>query len=190
MPARQSRMLPLGTAAPEFSLPDPTGRHWSLASFGEARALLVAFLCNHCPYVKHILEEFVAFAREYGPRGLAIAAINPNDSNAYPDDAPQHMARVAAEKGFTFPYLTDPTQRTARAYEAICTPDFFLFDAERRLVYRGRFDASSPGNQIPVSGTELRAAVEALLVGRPIETQHASIGCSIKWKPGNEPDWA
>lgn len=190
MPARQSRMLPLGTAAPPFSLPDPAGRLWSLASFAAADGLLVAFLCNHCPYVKHILDGFVAFGREYGPRGLAIAAINPNDSSAYPDDAPPHMARVAAEKGFSFPYLIDATQRTARAYEAICTPDFFLFDAERRLVYRGRFDASSPGNQVPVSGAELRAAAEALLAGRPIDSQHPSIGCSIKWKPGNAPDWA
>lgn len=190
MPARQSRMLPLGTAAPEFSLADPAGRLWSLASFDGAQALLVAFLCNHCPYVKHLLDGFVALARESGPRGVAIAAINPNDSDAYPHDAPAHMARIAAEKGFTFPYLIDSTQRTARTYEAICTPDFFLFDAARRLAYRGRFDASSPGSKIPVSGSELRTALEALLAGRPIAPQHASIGCSIKWKPGNAPDWA
>lgn len=190
MVARHSRMLPLGTPAPEFSLPDPAGKLWSLESFSGSRALLITFLCNHCPYVKHMLDGFVAFAREYGPKGLAVAAINPNDSSAYLDDAPEHMARVAAEKGFSFPYLIDATQRTARAYEAICTPDFFLFDGNRRLAYRGRFDASSPGNKTPVTGNELRAAVDALLAGRPIGEQTASIGCSIKWKPGNTPDWA
>jgi peroxiredoxin len=190
MVARHSRMLPLGTSAPEFHLPDPSGRLWSLEDVSDSRALLVAFLCNHCPYVQHILDRFVAFAHEYRPHGLAVIAINPNDSNAYPDDAPEHMARVAANKGFTFPYLIDVTQGTARAYEAVCTPDFFLFDAARHLVYRGRFDASSPRNGIPVTGEELRAALDALLAGRELEQQHASIGCSIKWKPGNAPDWA
>jgi peroxiredoxin len=188
--ARHSRMLPLATPAPDFSLPDPAGRLWSLDAFSGSRALLVAFLCNHCRYVKHVLDGFVAFAREYGPKGLAIAAINPNDSSAYADDAPEPMARIAAEKGFPFPYLIDATQRTALDYEAICTPDFFLFDGKRRLAYRGRFDASSPGKAVPVSGAELRAAVDALLAGRPIGEQTASIGCSIKWKPGNAPEWA
>ncbi len=190
MVARQSRMLPLGTPAPAFSLPDPAGRLWSLETFPDARALLVVFMCNHCPYVKHILEGFVTFARDYGPQGLAIVAINPNDASARPGDAPEHMARIAAEKGFTFPYLIDATQRTALAYEAICTPDFFLFDAERRLAYRGRFDGSTPGNKVPVTGNELRAAVDALFAERPIEQQNASIGCSIKWTPGNAPEWA
>ena len=187
---RHPRLLALGTAAPAFALPDPSGTLWSLEDFSAARAVLVAFLCNHCPFVQHMLEGFVAFARDYGPKGLAVVAINPNDSSAYTDDAPEHMARVAAEKGFPFPYLIDATQRTALAYEAICTPDFFLFDGARRLAYRGRFDASSPGNKTPVSGNELRAAVDALLAGRPIGEQIASIGCSIKWKPGNAPAWA
>ena len=190
MVARRSRMLPLGTPVPEFSLPDPAGRLWSPGDFKDSPALLVAFLCNHCPYVKHMIDGFVAFARDYGPKGLAVVAINPNDSSAYRDDAPEHMARVAAEKGFPFPYLIDATQRTALAYEAICTPEFFLFDASRRLAYRGRFDASSPGNNTPVTGNELRAAVDALLAGHPIGEQSASIGCSIKWKPGNAPEWA
>lgn len=190
MVARHSRMLPLGTPAPEFSLPDPSGRLWSLAEFATSPALLVTFLCNHCPYVKHILDGFVAFAREYGPKGVGIVAINPNDSSAYRDDAPECMARVAAEKHFPFPYLIDATQRVALAYEAICTPEFFVFDRDRRLAYRGRFDASSPGNKTPVTGNELRTAADALLAGRRIETQNASIGCSIKWKPGNAPEWA
>ena len=190
MAARQSRMLPLGTPAADFSLPDTTGRIWHLNDFAAPRGLLVAFLCNHCPYVRHILEGFLAFAREYGPKGLDIVAINANDATAYPDDGPQNMARIAQSRGFTFPYLYDETQRTARAYEAICTPDFFLFDSARRLVYRGRFDASTPGNTQPVTGSELRAAVDALLEGRRLEQQLASLGCSIKWKPGNAPEWA
>ncbi len=190
MVARHSRMLPLGTIAPSFRLPDPGGRLWSPEDFSDARALLVAFLCNHCPYVQHILDGFVAFAGEYRGRGLAVLAVNPNDSSAYPDDAPEQMARVATAKNFSFPYLIDATQGTAKAYEAVCTPDFFLFDAERRLVYRGRFDASSPRNGIPITGEELRAALDALLAGRPLAPQHPSIGCSIKWKPGNAPEWA
>ena len=190
MAARQSRMLPLGTPAPDFSLPDTEGRTWHLSDFAAPRGLLVAFICNHCPYVKHILDGFVEFAREYGTKGLDIVAINANDSTAYPDDSPQSMARIAREKGFTFPYLYDETQRTALAYEAICTPDFFLFDATRKLVYRGRFDASTPGNIKPVTGVELRTAVDALLSGKRVELQNASIGCSIKWKAGNAPQWA
>ena len=190
MVERHSRMLPLGTAAPAFSLPDPSGKRWRLEDFSAARALLVAFLCNHCPFVKHMLDEFVAFAREYGPKGLAVVAINPNDSDAYPDDAPQQMARIAADKGFPFPYLIDTSQRVALEYQAVCTPDLFLFDAARTLVYRGRFDGSSPGNRTPVTGDELRAALEALLAGKRIERQVASMGCSIKWKPENAPDWA
>lgn len=190
MAARQSRMLALGTSAAQFSLPDTAGRLWSLEDFTAPRGLLVAFLSNHCPYVKHILDGFVAFAREYGPKGLNIVAINANDVAAYPDDSPQNMAKVAAAKGFTFPYLYDESQRTALAYEAICTPEFFLFDGTLKLLYRGRFDASTPGNKQPVTGAELRAAADALFAGKIVQQQVASIGCSIKWKPGNAPEWA
>ncbi len=190
MVERLSRMLPLGTPAPSFSLPDPSGRVWRPEDFSAARALLVAFLCNHCPFVQHMLDGFVSFARDYGPTGLTILAINPNDANAYPADAPQQMARIAAEKDFPFPYLIDASQRVALDYQATCTPDLFLFDSARTLFYRGRFDGSSPGNKTPVTGDELRAAVDALLAGKRIERQVASIGCSIKWKPGNAPDWA
>ena len=187
---RHSRLLALGTAAPAFALPDPSGKLWRLEDFSTARAVLVAFLCNHCPFVQHMLDGFVSFAHEYGPKGLAVVAINPNDSSAYPADAPQHMARIAADKDFPFPYLIDAAQRVALAYQAVCTPDLFLFDSARTLVYHGRFDGSSPGNTTPVTGDELRAALEALLSGKRIEQQIASIGCSIKWRPGNAPDWA
>ena len=190
MVARHSRMLPLGTAARDFSLPDTRGRLWSLADFAPAPGLLIAFICNHCPYVKHILEGFLAFSREYGPKGLAIAAINANDAAAYPGDSPQNMARIAATMDFPFPYLHDESQRVALAYQAICTPDFFLFDRDRRLFYRGRFDASTPGNTTPVTGAELRTAADALFAGSSLPNQVASIGCSIKWKEGNAPAWA
>jgi peroxiredoxin len=192
MARRQSRMLPLGTAAPSFALPDTVRASTvTLADFASAPAVLVAFLCNHCPFVRHILDGFLAFAREFGPRGIAIVAISPNDVGDYPEDAPEEMGRLATLKGFPFPYLYDESQQTARAYQAVCTPDFFLFDGARRLVYRGQFDASRPGNRIPVSGADLRAAAEALLAGRPIPAQQVpSVGCSIKWKAGQEPDWA
>ncbi|GMV58568.1 thioredoxin family protein [Betaproteobacteria bacterium PRO7] len=192
MALRQSRMIELGTRAPDFALPDVvSGRIVGLADFSASPALLVAFICNHCPYVKHVRAGFAAFAREYGSKGLAIVAISANDAAAYPDDAPEAMAREAKNAGFTFPYLYDETQVTARAYEAICTPDFFLFDRERRLVYRGRFDASRPGSNVPVSGADLRAAADALLAGRPVPTdQQPSMGCSIKWTPGHAPAYA
>lgn len=192
MALRQSRMIELGTRAPDFALPDVvSGRIVKLADFAAAPALLVAFICNHCPYVRHVRAGFVAFAREYGPKGLAIVAISANDAAAYPDDAPEAMAREAKNAGFTFPYLYDETQAVARAYEAICTPDFFLFDRERGLVYRGRFDAARPGSNVPVSGADLRAAADALLAGRPVPAeQQPSMGCSIKWKPGNAPAYA
>jgi peroxiredoxin len=185
-------MIELGTRAPDFALPDVvSGRIVGLADFSASPALLVAFICNHCPYVKHVRAGFAAFAREYGSKGLAIVAISANDAAAYPDDAPEAMAREAKNAGFTFPYLYDETQVTARAYEAICTPDFFLFDRERRLVYRGRFDASRPGSNVPVSGADLRAAADALLAGRPVPTdQQPSMGCSIKWTPGHAPAYA
>jgi len=185
-------MLALGTPAPQFALRDTvTGRTVALADFAASPALLVAFLCNHCPFVKHILDEFVAFAREFGPRGVAVVAISANDVAGYPADSPAEMARIAALKGFTFPYLYDESQQVAKAYRAVCTPDFFLFDRDRRLAYRGQFDGSRPGNNIPVTGADLRAACDALLRGRPIPLEQApSVGCSIKWKAGNEPDWA
>jgi peroxiredoxin len=189
---RESRMLPLQTAAPRFALPDTvSGRTVALEDFASSPALLIAFICNHCPFVKHILDAFVRLARDSEPRGLAVVAISSNDVAAYPADSPAEMARSAARKQFTFPYLYDESQEVASAYQAVCTPDFFLFDRARRLAYHGRFDGSSPGNRIPVTGSDLRAACEALLGGRPLPSQQTpSVGCSIKWKPGQEPNWA
>jgi peroxiredoxin len=190
--ARESLMQPLGTAAARFTLTDTrTGNRVTLEDFAAAPALLVAFLCNHCPYVQHLLPAFVSFAREYSARGLAVVAISSNDVSSHPADAPDEMARLAKAQGFSFPYLFDATQEVAKAYHAVCTPDFFLFDRERHLAYRGQFDASRPRSSTPVSGSELRAAVDALLEGRAAPTQQiASIGCSIKWKAGQEPGWA
>ena len=190
--ARQpSRMLPLGTPAPAFALPDTvTGRTVASGDFASAPLLLVVFLSNHCPFVKHMLDGFVAFAREFGARGLAVVAISSNDITSHPDDAPAEMARIARLKGFTFPYLYDESQEVARAYQAVCTPDFFLFDRDGRLAYRGQFDASRPGNGVPVTGADLRAACDALLAGKALTgEQKPSVGCSIKWKAGQEPDW-
>ena len=191
MARRTSRMLPLGTPAPPFALRDTaTGRMIALEDFATSPALLVAFMCNHCPFVKHILDGFVAFARDFGARGVAVVAISSNDVGTHPYDSPVEMARIATLKGFTFPYLYDESQEVAQAYQAVCTPDLFLFDRNRRLAYRGQFDASRPGNDIPVTGADLRAACEALLEGRPLpREQVASVGCSIKWKAGREPDW-
>lgn len=186
-----STMLALGTEAPAFRLPDPAGRTVALEDFRDAPALLVAFLCNHCPYVQHVREGFAKFAREYQAKGLAIVAINSNDAKSHPDDAPPAMAREIERFGYVFPYLVDESQSVAKAYRAACTPDFFLFDAARKLVYRGQFDASRPGNATPVTGADLRAAADAALAGRAIPAdQKPSIGCNIKWKPGNEPDYA
>lgn len=192
MALKQSRMIALGAPAPDIALPDVvSGRIVRLADFANAPALLVAFICNHCPYVKHIRAGFVAFAREYQPKGLAVVAISANDAAAYPDDAPEAMAREAKSAGFTFAYLYDETQAVARAYGAVCTPDFFLFDRARQLAYRGRFDASRPNSGVPVTGADLRAAADAVLAGRPAPAeQHPSVGCSIKWKPGNAPEYA
>jgi peroxiredoxin len=182
--ATQSRMLGLGTAAPSFRLTDTvSGKTVDLTDFSASRAVLVAFICNHCPYVKHILDGFVAFAREYGARGLAVVAISSNDVSTYPADAPSEMVKLARVKNFTFPYLFDESQAVARSYDAACTPDFFLFDSDRRLVYRGQFDGSRPGNPHPVTGADMRAAADAVLAGRPVaEKQIPSVGCSIKWK--------
>jgi peroxiredoxin len=190
MAAVTSIMLPLGTEAPAFQLPDTQGKTISISDFRDAPALLVVFMCNHCPYVKHIRESFVELVKEYQAKGVAVVAINANDVDAYPDDGPELMARDAETYGYTFPYLYDQTQQVARAYKAACTPDFFLFDRDRRLVYRGQIDSSRPGNDKPLSGEDLRAALEAVLAGGRISPQQKpSMGCNIKWKPGNEPDY-
>ena len=192
----ESLMLDLGTRAPDFELPDTSGRIYTLGDFSIAPGLLVAFLCNHCPFVQHLLDGFVAFAAEYGPGGLATVAISSSDVDAFPEDGPEEMARLAESRRFTFPYLFDESQSAAKAFGAVCTPDFFLFDANRLLTYRGQFDRSRPqtvhtqGNAIPVSGSDMRAAADAVLAGRPAPLeQFPSIGCNIKWKPGNEPEW-
>jgi len=180
----------LGTEAPDFALPIIDGRNVSLADFRQQSALLVVFICNHCPFVKHVASELARLARDYQPQGLAMVGINANDTDAYPEDAPDKMVQEAQRQGYSFPYLLDSTQEVAKAYRAACTPDFFLFDQQRRLVYRGQLDDSRPGNGIPVTGKDLRAAIDAVLAGRPVpEPQRASIGCNIKWRPGNEPDY-
>jgi thiol-disulfide isomerase/thioredoxin len=186
-----STMLPLGTSAPDFSLPEPaTGHAVTLADFRDRPALLVMFICNHCPFVKHIREALAQFALEYRTRGLATVAIGANDAVNYPDDGPARIAEDARAFGYSFPYLYDESQAVAKAYRAACTPDFFLFDAERELVYRGQFDGGRPGNAVPVTGVDLRAAADAVLAGQPVSPdQKPSIGCNIKWKPGNEPDY-
>jgi peroxiredoxin len=183
-----STMTALGTPAPDFRLRDTNGNLVARDDFRDAPGLLVAFLCNHCPYVKHIREGLAAFAREYGKKGLAIVGINSNDVVNYPDDSPARMAEEVKAAGYTFPYLFDESQAVAKAYAAACTPDFFLFDRDRKLVYRGQFDASRPGSAVPVTGEDLRAACEAVLAGKPVPAdQRPSIGCNIKWKRGNEP---
>ncbi len=183
MTAMASTMLPLGTPAPHFQLPDPHGKQVSSDDFPSSPALLVAFICNHCPYVKNIRSRFAALAKEYQARGLAVVAINSNDVEAFPDDAPEKMAEEIVQVGYTFPYLYDESQEVAKAYHAACTPDFFLFDRDRRLVYRGQFDDSRPNNGRPVTGADLSAALDAVLEGRPIPSdQKPSVGCNIKWK--------
>jgi peroxiredoxin len=185
-----STMLPLGTAAPDFNLPDTNGKLVSLAEFKTASALLVVFMCNHCPYVIHIRAGLAQLARDYAPKNVGIVGVNANDAKNYPDDSPAKMKDEVKNAGYIFPYLYDEKQVVAKSYHAACTPDFFLFDRGRRLVYRGQFDASRPGNGIPVTGKDLRAALDAILAGKiPSEFQAPSIGCNIKWKPGNEPDY-
>lgn len=185
-----STMLPLGTPAPDFQLPDTTGRLVSLADFRGKPALLVMFLCNHCPYVIHIRGALAALARDYLPRGLGMAGISANDVTSHPADSPDRMKAEARAAGYIFPYLYDETQAVAKSYRAACTPDLFLFDARQRLVYRGQFDASRPGNGLPVTGADLRAALDAVLAGQAVPAnQTASVGCNIKWKPGNAPDY-
>jgi peroxiredoxin len=183
-------MLPLGTAAPGFSLPNCQGGTVSLQDFDEASSLLVIFMCNHCPYVKHVQRHLAALVREYQAKGVAVVGISSNDIASHPDDSPEEMAKIALEIGYTFPYLYDETQEVAKAYHAACTPDFFLFGANRKLVYRGQMDASRPGNSIPVTGNDLRHALDAVIAGKPVTgEQRASMGCGIKWKPGNEPEY-
>jgi peroxiredoxin len=190
MAATPSTMLPLGTEAPLFSLPDPSGRIVSLADHAGARAYLVMFLSNHCPYVRHVQSEIARVARDYQPRGVAVVAVGSNDIERYPDDRPERMAEVARTEGFGFPYLHDESQEVAKAYHAACTPDFFLFDRDRRLVYRGQLDGSRPSNGVPADGRDLRAALNAVLAGTPVPSDQApSLGCNIKWRPGNEPGY-
>lgn len=185
-----STMLELGTPAPDFALSDTQGNTVTLTDFDEAPALLVVFMCNHCPYVKHLRTALADFAREYQAKGLAMVAISSNDADKYPEDGPDKMREEAAAAGYTFPYLFDASQSVAKAYRAACTPDFFLFDGARKLVYRGQFDDSRPGNKVPVSGKDLRTAVDAVLAGKGIpDPQKPSIGCNIKWIPGNEPEY-
>ncbi len=184
MAATPSTMMPLGTVAPDFTLPDTvSGRSLSLAEIRSELATLVMFICNHCPYVKHINDELVRLANDYLRKGIAFVAISSNDAEAYPADAPERMKELAAELGYPFPYLHDESQQVARAYGAACTPDFFLFDGDLRCVYRGQLDDSRPGNGLPVSGRDIRNALDALVEGRPVdEQQRPSIGCNIKWK--------
>ncbi|MGQ0694409.1 MAG: thioredoxin family protein [Nitrospiraceae bacterium] len=190
--AMASVMLPLGTQAPAFELSDVvTGQTCSLDSFRDKIAVLVMFICRHCPYVVHVEQELARIGRDYHESTLGIVAISSNDPLGYPDDAPQRLKQMAERLGFTFPFCWDETQEVAKAYRAACTPDFYLFDSERRLVYRGQLDDSRPGNNKPVTGRDLRAAIEAVLAGKPVDSnQRASIGCSIKWKPGNAPPYA
>lgn len=189
MARTESTMLALGTVAPDFELPDVvSGRMISLKTFAGSKALLVMFLCRHCPYVKHVEKELARLGADYAGKPLGIAAISANDAQAYPEDAPASLREMAVELGFRFPFCYDESQQTAKAYSAACTPDFFLFDAERRLVYRGQLDGSRPGNSIPVTGSDLRAAIDAVLAGRPVSRdQKPSLGCNIKWKAGNAP---
>ncbi|MBI5179063.1 MAG: thioredoxin family protein [Nitrospinae bacterium] len=190
MALTSSTMLPLGTIAPAFTLPDTSGNMVSLDDFKSARALLVIFMCNHCPYVKHVRKALADLAREYREKGVAIVGINANDAKNYPDDSPGEMVKEAKSAGYVFPYLYDESQRTAKAYHAACTPEFFLFDAGKRLVYRGQMDASRPGNNVPVTGGDLRAAMDAVMAGHETPPdQKPGIGCNIKWKPGNAPDY-
>ncbi len=187
-----STMLALGTKAPDFELPDVvTGRTVSIQDFDGKRALLVMFICRHCPYVRHVREELARLGRDFADSDLAMVAISANDPIEYPEDAPESLAEEAREAGYAFPYLFDETQEVAKAYTAACTPDFFLFDADRALAYRGQLDDSRPSNGLPVTGEDLRAAIDAVLTNGSVDQdQRASIGCSIKWRAGNEPAYA
>ena len=184
-----STMVDLGTPAPEFSLPDTAGRTVSVTDF-RGKPVLVMFICNHCPYVQHLRRHLAETCRSYRDKGLAIVAINSNDAASYPDDSPKKMAEEVKNIGYTFPYLYDESQDVAQAYHAACTPDFFLFDRDHKLVYRGQYDGSRPGNNVPLTGSDLKSAMDAVLAGQaPSKQQKPSMGCNIKWKPGNEPDY-
>ena len=185
-----STMLELGTSAPDFRLADTEGRAVALSDFTGRKALLVMFLCNHCPFVKHVQKELVRLGRECEAKGVGVVGISSNDVRQYPEDGPEAMREERERAGYSFPYLYDETQEVAKAYGAACTPDFFLFDRERRLFYRGQMDGSRPGNGVPVTGADLRKALDAVLAGGPApEVQRPSLGCNIKWKPGNEPEY-
>jgi len=179
-----SNMIPLGTRAPDFSLPDVvSGETKTLGELKSDRATVIMFICNHCPFVRHVLDGILQLAHDYIPRGVSFIAINANDYEAYPDDSPENMKKLAQEKAFPFVYLVDETQEVARAYEAACTPDFYVFDGDLSLVYRGQLDDARPGNEVPVTGKDIRAALDALLSGQPVsDQQKPSVGCNIKWK--------
>ena len=186
-----STMLPLGTEAPDFCLKDiVSGSEFSLATFAGKRALLVMFICRHCPFVKHVKQELAQIGKDYKEKNIGIIAISANDITEYPEDAPDSLKQMAKEEGYTFPYCYDETQKVAKAYTAACTPEFSLFDSERKLVYRGQLDDSRPSNGLPVTGKDLRAAIDATLTDQPVsQHQKPSIGCNIKWKRGNEPSY-
>lgn len=190
--AVESVMLPLGTNAPAFALRDVVrGQMYNLDSFAGKSALLVMFICRHCPYVVHVQDEIAKLGRDYAESGMGIIGISSNDPGHYPEDAPEGLKEMAQRLGFRFPFCFDQTQEVAKAYKAACTPDFYLFDRDRRLAYRGQLDESRPGSSQPVTGRDLRAAIDAVLANKPVQsTQKASIGCSIKWKPGNAPPYA
>jgi peroxiredoxin len=188
--ATASTMLPLGTPAPDFRLPDFDGQEHALSDYADASVLVVGFICNHCPYVQHIRSALAQVGADLQERGAAIVGINSNDAITHPDDSPDAMRAEAKQAGYSFPYLVDESQEVAKAYRAACTPDFFVFDGDRKLVYRGQFDGSRPSNSEPVTGQDVVAAVEAVLDGRDVpETQRPSMGCNIKWRAGNEPDY-
>ncbi len=185
-----STMLPLGTRAPDFELPNVDGRMLGLAEAAGPQGTVVMFICNHCPFVKHVADHLAMVARDYASRGIGFVAISSNDVAVHPADSPEQMVREAEDRGYLFPYLYDETQEVAKAYHAACTPDFYLFDAEMKLAYRGQLDSSRPGNDLPVTGSDLRGAIDALLAGRPPrDDQKPSIGCNIKWKVGHEPPY-
>jgi peroxiredoxin len=192
MAATPSVMIDLGSRAPDFELPDVvSGRTISLRTFDDKKALVVMFICRHCPYVQHVKKELARLGGDYASRDVGIVAISANDAEKYPDDSPASLKEMALEEGFRFPFCHDETQSVAEAYSAACTPDFFVFDRERRLAYRGQLDDSRPGNGKPVTGFHLRSALDALLADRPVDTiQMPSLGCNIKWKPGKEPKGA
>lgn len=186
-----STMLPLGTKAPDFHLPEVvSAKTISLSTFSDKKALLVMFICRHCPFVKHVQEQLALLGKDYVNSDLGIVAISTNDAEKYPDDAPESLKEMATQQELKFPLCYDQTQEIAKAYTAACTPDFFLFDSDRQLVYRGQLDDSRPSNGKPVTGADLRAAIEAVLANKPVaDDQKPSIGCNIKWKPGNEPSY-